>query len=699
MHFRSPAIPLLLALWSGPFLSRADDFVDGEVLVSFKPHVALERAHTALGRHSLTMKGHFRGISTKAKRVSGLVCDKGRTTARLIAELKADNDVEAVEPNYIRHIAAVTPNDTDFAKLWALQNSGQSVNGTPGVSGVDTDFSAAWKLARPATGEVVVGVADTGVDVTHPDLKANIWVNAAEVAGNGIDDDGNGFRDDVSGYDFASNTGTVTDSGSHGTHVAGTIAAVGRNGAGMIGVQFKAKILPLQVSADGDSMPTSAVLAAYDYAIDLKQRGVNIVAINASFGGTSRTVIEHNAVQALHDAGIVLCAAAGNEGTNNDATPFYPASFPVPNVISVAALTPGNALAGFSNYGALTVDLAAPGTEIYSAQPLREVEMTGALKLGATTYSVSGITFSGATAAAGLSGAIHYCGLGRPEEFTAAVSGNIALIQRGSLTFGEKVSNAMNAGAVAAILYDNTTATLASAGWTLGASRVWIPAVQVTMATGEALRSRAPAAATVTAWRDTALAYKFQNGTSMAAPHVSGAVAFAALNFPLENVTKRIARIMNHVTPVAALANRTTTGGRLNLLNIVDTDRDGLPDWWEVEHFASLAPAPADDPDKDKFPNADEYLAATNPVSAASYLAFTSVSQSSGGAGHHLVLTFPGVPDRTYQIEWSPNMKSNTWAPLGGPIPGTGDGIQVTDPGAFGPAQPSRFYRLRMLAE
>ena len=694
----SHTLAMLLLCGSTLFAANAkaeDAYVEGEVLVTFKSGVATEAAKTALGKRSLDLTQKFDRLSARRNRVSGMVRQKARKTKALIADLKDDPAIETVEPNYLRHVSAVTSTDTDFSKLWGLHNTGQSLNGTTGTSGVDTKFSEAWALARPASSEVVVAVVDTGVDITHPDLAANIWTNPGEIAGNSIDDDGNGRVDDVHGYDFAVGTATMTDSGEHGTHVAGTIAATGQNGIGVIGVQYKAKVLPLKVSTDGETLSTSAVLAAMDYMVDLKERGVNIVAANASYGGGSSSTTERQAIEALRDAGIVLCAAAGNEAANTDTTPSYPANYTTSNIISVAATTQTNGLASFSNYGATTVDIGAPGTNIYSAMPVSLVSQTSSLKIGSTTYSAAAIEFSGSTASAGLTKPLYSCSLGRVGDFPAGVSGNIALIQRGTITFAEKVTNATAAGAIAVVIYDNTSSSITTNPWTLGTTGSWIPAIRISMANGTTIAtSTLPTSATLTQWANTAAAYQYMDGTSMATPHVTGAVAFAALNFPAESMTQRITRILNNTTPVAALSGKTTRGGMLNLLKMVDTDGDNLPDWWETEQFGSLAQTATADPDQDGFTNAEEYLAGTSAANAASKLAFSSLAAGTGSASSDFVLSFPTVADRTYQVEWSNNL--GTWNILGSTITGTGSPVEVRDTGAR-TASKKRFYRLRLI--
>ncbi|QJE95546.1 S8 family serine peptidase [Luteolibacter luteus] len=686
----------LLALGIGA--THAEDaYVEGEVLVTFKPEVGTEGAKTALKRRELSLERKFDRLSQRRQRIAGLVRGKKRGTKELIAELKTDPSVETAEPNYIRHVSSAGSSDPEFSKLWGLHNTGQSVNGTAGSSGTDAKFVEAWALAKPSAGEVVVAVVDTGVDITHPDLAANIWTNPGEIAGNAVDDDGNGQVDDVHGYDFSLNTANMSDSGEHGTHVAGTIAATGDNNLGVIGVNYKAKILPLKVSTDGDTLSTSAVLAAFDYAIELKERGVNVVAINASFGGGSSSTSESNAIEALRDAGIVLCAAAGNDGENNDTVASYPANYPVSNIIAVAATTQTNGLASFSNYGASNVDIGAPGTNIYSAMPTSLAPQTTSLKIGSTTYAAASIEFAGSTTSSGLTRPIYACGIGQVNEFPAGVSGNIALIQRGTLTFAEKLTNAKAAGAVAAVIYDNTTSAITTNPWTLGATGSWIPAVRISQANGQTIAESAlPVSATVTAWANTSAAYQYMDGTSMATPHVAGAVAFAAMNFPGETMTQRISRILNHTTQVAALSGKVSTGGVLNLLKIVDTDVDNLPDWWESEEFTNLAQASAMDTDGDGFSNQDEYQAGTDPADATSKLGFSATSRGSGTAANDFILTLPTVPGRSYRVEWSTSLTAESWATLGSIIAGTGNPVEVRDTAAFSGAA-KRFYRLSLV--
>jgi subtilisin family serine protease len=339
----------------------ASEYVEGEALVIFRAPSTLAAAEQTLGARSLSMTRHFAWLSERMRQQVGLVRSAGKTTAELVAELSQDPSVELAEPNYRRWVRGTAlPDDPMFPRLWAMRNTGQTVNGAAGAANADIHFPEAWSLARPPDGHVVVAVIDTGVDYAHPDLVNNVWTNPGEIQGNGLDDEGDGYADDSFGYDFADGDADPMDAGDHGTHVAGTIAAAGNNGLGVIGVEYRAKVAVLKVSSDGDTISTSAELEAIQYAAMMKARGVNVVAINASFGGGTYSATERAAIQSAGDADIVFCAAAGNDGADNDATPIYPASYRLANMIVVAASDQQDALAGFSNYGATTVDLAAP---------------------------------------------------------------------------------------------------------------------------------------------------------------------------------------------------------------------------------------------------------------------------------------------------------------------------------------------------
>ncbi|MDH6106571.1 S8 family serine peptidase [Anabaenopsis tanganyikae CS-531] len=266
---------------------------------------------------------------------------------------------EYIEPDYIVTTAATIPNDPGFNLLWGLHNTGQT-GGTPDA---DIDAPEAWDI-QTGNPDLVIGVIDTGVDYTHPDLVGNIWTNTGEIAGNGIDDDGNGYIDDIRGWDFAYNDNNPMDVGGHGTHVSGTIAGKGNNAVGVTGVAWNAKIMPLKFLDDTGFGSTSNAILAVDYAT---AQGVKLT--NNSWGGGGYSQGLYDAIAAAGDAGSLFIAAAGNDSNNNDSSPSYPASYNLDNIISVASTTHTDGLSWFSNYGLTTVDLGAPGSSIYSTVP------------------------------------------------------------------------------------------------------------------------------------------------------------------------------------------------------------------------------------------------------------------------------------------------------------------------------------------
>ncbi|MEG4634827.1 S8 family peptidase, partial [Microcoleus sp. AR_TQ3_B6] len=296
---------------------------------------------------------------------------------QIISAYADDPRIEYIEPDYIISLEDVektnptqeklaeitpqitTPNDPSYPQLWGLNNTGQS-GGTPDA---DIDAPEAWDI-QTGNPNQVIGVLDTGVDYNHPDLVGNIWTNPGEVAGDGIDNDSNGYIDDIRGWDFAYNDNNPMDVNSHGTHVSGTIAGKGNNGVGVTGVAWNAKIMPLKWINDSGSGDISNAILALNYAT---AKGVKIT--NNSWRVYSNSQGLYDAINTAGQQGALLIAAAGNETINNDITPAYPASYNLPNIISVAATTRTDGLATFSNYGLTSVDLGAPGEDIYSTTP------------------------------------------------------------------------------------------------------------------------------------------------------------------------------------------------------------------------------------------------------------------------------------------------------------------------------------------
>jgi len=685
------AILGLTLVTSAPAVQPAADFVEGEALVRFRPANSLDAAQQVVKKHGLEMARHFRRLSEHEGQVICLLRSPRLTTGTLLEQLRADPTIAFAEPNYLRFPTDLrTPSDTKFGLLWGLRNTGQAVNGFSGTPNDDCRFLEAWGLARPSTNEIVVGVIDSGIDPTHPDLINNLWTNPGEISSNAIDDDFNDYVDDIHGYDFVLHTGNLTDTNTHGTHVAGTIAATGNNGLGVIGVDFQAHLMGLKVlSTNGTNFTTAAIIEAIQYATMMKGRGVNVVALNASYGGGGYSDIERSAMQAAGDAGIIICVAAGNSSNNNDATAYYPASYRLPNMIVVAASDQNDALASFSNYGATTVDLAAPGVNILSCLPVALPGHSTYVQQSTNVFSANALTYSGETSSNGVTGTIYYCGLGYPTDFPTAVSNNIALIQRGTLYFYEKVANAISAGARAAVIFNNVSGNFDG---TLGSASNWIPAISLSQADGQALLATLPATGTVVNVLDPAQIYQFLDGTSMAAPHVSGAVAFAAMNFPAESVAQRIQRILTNATAVPALSGKTITGARLNLARIVDTDNNGLPDWWEWDYFNHLTGTnPNADADGDGASNLSEFLAGTNPTNFNSALLLTVQPSVSG---NQFKLQWPSFAGRYYRLFRSTNFPTSFSAIIASNLAATPPLNTITDTPPNG--IPNAFYRLQL---
>lgn len=271
--------------------------------------------------------------------------------------------VEFVERDAVL-ASAQSAEDPLLPQLWGMRNTGQTVNGDPGVAGVDIRADEAWAAADASSeADFVVAIIDTGIDRTHPDLAANMWRNPDEIEGNGIDDDGNGHVDDVHGWDFYSHDSDPADENGHGTHVAGTVGAVAGNGLGVSGVLRRCKLVALRFIGPQGGFLSDAV-AAVDYC---RTKGIKVS--NNSWGGGGYSQSLYDAIANARAAGHVFVAAAGNSGLNTDSVRSYPAGYELDNIISVAAATNDGVRAGFSNYGPTSVDLAAPGVAILSTWP------------------------------------------------------------------------------------------------------------------------------------------------------------------------------------------------------------------------------------------------------------------------------------------------------------------------------------------
>ena len=354
---RALAVVLVLVLGAPATASAAPDRGPRHVLV----RLAEGRGSRTLATTPGTGEIHPGAVT----RIAVVDVEPGTSAVALATRLAARPDVAWAEPDQLVHAQdlGALVDDTLRGNLWGLDNDGQVVNGLTGVAGVDVGVADAWTRTR-GDADVLVGVLDTGVDTRHPDLAANVWHNPGEVASNGVDDDHNGFVDDVEGWDFRDDDASVFDDPSgdrHGTHVAGTIAAVGDNGRGIVGVAPGVRVLPLKFMGPDGAGWTSDAIAAIEYAA-----AVGVDVLNLSWGGpeASRALSE-----ALGAPDAVVVAAAGNAGWDLDVSPVYPAALPHPNLLSVAAVDARGRLASFSNTGAVSVDVGAPGVSVLSTVP------------------------------------------------------------------------------------------------------------------------------------------------------------------------------------------------------------------------------------------------------------------------------------------------------------------------------------------
>ena len=330
------------------------NYVPNQVIVKFDPEMS------RVEKESLCERLNAEVVDTTQTGGIQLLKVDGVDFEEAIMILKNHSQIEYAEPNYIVSVDDIMiPNDPGFDNLYGLNNTGQT-GGTPDA---DIDSPEAWEI-QTGSSDVVIGVIDSGVDYNHPDLVNNMWTNPGEIRDNGIDDDGNGFVDDFFGYDFINDDGDPFDDDSHGTHVAGTIAVEGNNGIGVTGASWDGQIMALKfINADGSGSTFDAI-QAIEYATMM---GADLT--NNSWGGGGSSQALEDAIAAAGEDGQLFIAAAGNDSVDSDLSPAYPASYDLDNIISVAATDDNDQLAEFSNFGATTVDLGAPGVEILSTVP------------------------------------------------------------------------------------------------------------------------------------------------------------------------------------------------------------------------------------------------------------------------------------------------------------------------------------------
>ncbi len=339
-------------------------FVPNELIVKLKSSDELDLTVWLSRNQALRVKT-FRSSGAHLMRFPDLV-----DIAKMMNLMRKQKEVEFAEPNYIYTLDSA-PNDQGFFRLWGFHNSGQ----TGGNVGADIKALGAWALTRGSR-DIKVAIIDTGIDFYHLDLKDNIWMNPEESgvdeegrdrSSNGVDDDGNGYIDDYRGWHMLSHHNNPQDGHGHGTHVAGTIGAVGNNSLGVVGVNWEVSLIPIKAFSDYGSTTAAALIEAIEYATAV---GAHLT--NNSWGGANFSQALYDAILEAKQAGVFFIASAGNHGGDNDLNPYYPASYDLDNIISVAATDHRDRPATFSGYGLESVDISAPGVDIYSTLPYNQ---------------------------------------------------------------------------------------------------------------------------------------------------------------------------------------------------------------------------------------------------------------------------------------------------------------------------------------
>jgi len=349
------------------FVAQAQQYVPGEVIVRLKGNAGSADSYAFLGKatysKAMDLKESWEGMNMYHFKLG-----KGQSVEQAVVEIKKDPAVLYAEPNYIFGKSSDTGMHQTFsaAEIQAASVDSNSSQAVYMATGAPIGVQNIWSTSTVPTVKPIVAVIDTGLDTTHFVIEDShaLWTNPNEIPGNGIDDDGNGYVDDVHGWNFVDNTGNMYDDDGHGTHVSGIILSVDQNIYATPLRESKISIMPLKfLNGNGVGTTSNAIRAVY-YAVN---NGARV--LNNSWGGPTYSAALHEAVAYTYDKGAIFVAAAGNAGTNNDATPMYPSSYDVPNVVSIAATTDYDYLASFSNYGVSTVDLGSPGVYILSLIP------------------------------------------------------------------------------------------------------------------------------------------------------------------------------------------------------------------------------------------------------------------------------------------------------------------------------------------
>lgn len=363
-------------------------FMSVNLKANINSELELNTVASIPGQYVVKLKGNSKNLTKESleKTLQGTVLKKlkGFSNAVLLQRSQVETKKSALsflnknihvayaEPNFI-YLLNKDANDPYMYRLWGLDNQGQfDPGGQTGIPGNDLNIKKAWDITTGSK-EVLVAVVDSGVDYTNAEIKNNVWQNEIEKNGKvGIDDDGNGYIDDIYGYDFVNQDSDPQDDSGHGTHVAGTIAAEGNNGIGISGVSWQASLMIIKAFDSKGHAELANLVEALDYATMM---GAQLS--NNSWGGRENSQALFEAIQRTEKAGSIFVSSAGNSGTNNDRKDYYPSSYEIDNIISVAGHDNRGMLTRSSCFGKLSVDIAAPGKDILSITPFGLYSLTG----------------------------------------------------------------------------------------------------------------------------------------------------------------------------------------------------------------------------------------------------------------------------------------------------------------------------------
>ncbi|MGZ5310974.1 MAG: S8 family serine peptidase [Solirubrobacterales bacterium] len=574
------------ALAPAPSAAASGEQVPGELLVSFEPGVSKAEGG-ALARELGAKVVDRVAAGTSPVALVRLPGSLGVSQADRAFEALAE--VRRAEPNAVRRIA-LEPQDPFYVSgaLWGLSNE----------SDADIDAPGAWGLAT-GDPDVTVAVIDTGASIDHPDLEANIWADPVEAL-NGIDDDLDAIADDVHGYDFVNDDVHPDDDQGHGTHVAGTIGAVGDNGVGITGVNWDVGLMPLKAGDEEGELALFDVLEAMEYAVAHGARVVNASYVSAVFSPSER-----DAIAAAPN--VLFVAAAGNTGDDNDSSPIYPCGYDLPNVICVAATNQVDALSTFSsggsNFGKASVDLAAPGSGIVSAQRVANYApplFSDDFEAGLANWTPDPLSAWAAAAEAPFATGQHLSdspGGDYAPDGDLSVQLTVPLDLSGGDACRARFKLAHEIAAGDRLWLEASTDATPSSWVPLG---TWsgsrpVPAEESVKLLGHSreasvyLRFRLVSDSSANAdgvhVDDFAvecadmpgLLYSARSGTSMAVPHVAGTAALLLDRFPSYTTAQLRSALLENTDRIPSLHCKVASGGRLNAFNALDTGVPGSP--------------------------------------------------------------------------------------------------------------------------